>query len=562
MQRAYRSSSSVDELVEQTFDDGGNWMNVSDYLFRRIREAGVTHSFGIPGDFALPLYAAQEKAGLKTIVMTHEPSVGYAADVYARIHGLGVAIVTYGVGTLNMVNAVAMAYAEESPVLVLAGAPEVGWQEGDTLFHHRVKSPATQLRVMREVTVAQASILDPTHAVEAIDEVFEAIRRYSRPGFIEIARDLVFAPVTVPPAHIARPAPANREALDEAVAEIVARLNAARKPVICAGVEIERFGQMESFRKLVEKLNVPVATSLMGKAVLPEHHPNFIGTYFGRIGPDDVRNYVEQADCILALGMLLSDVDVGFDSALLARRRMIQATADGVNISHHRYPGVELAQLLAALLDADGLRRHSSAVTPRPATGPAVEPKPWGTGAIIDELNRFLTPAHVVIADTGDCLFASVELRAEQFIGPGYYASMGLAIPGAIAAQIARPDWRPVVLIGDGSFKMNGVELGTARDYGLNPIVIVLNNRSFGTLRAADRDREYYRVRPWDLVGLAASIGGHGIRVTDIAEFRAALQLAQASDGFVLIDAQLPEGDASPTLLRLGTEYGGKIRVE
>ncbi|MBX7105746.1 MAG: hypothetical protein K1X57_16810 [Gemmataceae bacterium] len=536
-------------------------MNVSDYLFRRIRDAGVTHSFGIPGDFALPLYAAQEKAGLKTIVMTHEPSVGYAADVYARIHGLGVAIVTYGVGTLNMVNAVAMAYAEESPVLVLAGAPEVGWQVGDTLFHHRVKSPATQLRVMREVTVAQASILDPTHAVEAIDEVFDAIRRHSRPGFIEIARDLVFAPVTVTPAPVARPAPPNREALDEAVAEIVARLNAAERPVICAGVEIERFDQMPAFRRLVEKLNVPVATSLMGKAVLPENHPNSIGTYFGRIGPDDVRKYVEAADCVLALGMHLSDVDVGFDSALLARRRMIQATADGVNISHHRYPGIALADVLAALLKADGLTRHGFAGFARSAPQSAAA-KPWGTGAIIDELNRFLTPAHVVIADTGDCLFASVVLRAEQFIGPGYYASMGLAIPGAIAAQIARPNWRPVVLIGDGSFKMNGVELGTARDYGLNPIVIVLNNRSFGTLRAADRDREYYRVRPWDLVGLAASIGGHGIRVTNIEEFRAALREAQASTGFVLIDAQLPEGDASPTLLRLGTEYGGKIRVE
>jgi indolepyruvate decarboxylase len=262
-------------------------MYVAEYLFHRIKEAGVTHTFGIPGDFALPLYAAQEECGLNAIVMTHEPSVGYAADVYARFKGLGVAMVTYGAGALNMVNAVAMAYAEESPVLVISGAPEVRWQEADILFHHRVKSPDTQLRVYREVTAAQASITHADYAVEQIDEVIDTVRRQSRPGFIEVARDVVFAPVEEPTHHTPREAhPSSREALEEAVADIVARFNNSQRPVVYAGVEIERFGLMEKLKKLVEKLNLPVATSLMGKTVLPEHHPNFIGNYFGNLGPE------------------------------------------------------------------------------------------------------------------------------------------------------------------------------------------------------------------------------------------------------------------------------------
>jgi indolepyruvate decarboxylase len=163
------------------------------------------------------------------------------------------------------------------------------------------------------------------------------------------------------------------------------------------------------------------------------------------------------------------------------------------------------------------------------------------------------------LADTGDCLFASVELRADRFIGPGYYASMGLAIPGAIGAQLARPDLRPVVLVGDGAFKMNGVELGTASDLGLNPIVILLNNRSFATLRTTDRDRDYYRVRPWDYVGMARCLGGDGVRVENRTEFRAALRTAESARAFFVIDAVLPEADASPTLQRLGREYGGRV---
>jgi indolepyruvate decarboxylase len=537
-------------------------MYVAEYLFRRIREAGVTHTFGIPGDFALPLYAAQEESGLKTVVMTHEPSVGYAADVYARLKGLGVALVTYGVGALNMVNAVAMAYAEESPVLVFAGAPEVRWQEADVLFHHRVKSSETQLRVYREVTAAQASITDVDYAVEQIDEVLDTVRQLSRPGFIEIARDLVFAPVNQP---VVRPrrerTPGRSEALEEAVAEIVARLNASRRPVVYAGVEIERFGLMEQLQELVEKLNLPVATSLMGKAVLPEHHPNFIGNYFGNLGPEPVRHYVEQADCILALGMLLSDMDVGLDPTQIPRRRLIQATSQGVSVSYHHYAQITLADVIEALLRSPDLCCHASAVRP-PVLSPSLRSGcAWGTAALIEELNEFLTPAHLVIADTGDCLFASVELRADWFIGPGYYASMGLAVPGAIGAQLARPDLRPIVLVGDGAFKMTGVELGTASDLGLNPIVIVLGNRAFATLQVADRDRDYYRVRPWDYVGIARCLGGCGAQVRSRTEFRQALHCAQEACGFFLIDAVLPQGDASPTLRRLGQEYGGRIRT-
>jgi indolepyruvate decarboxylase len=342
--------------------------------------------------------------------------------------------------------------------------------------------------------------------------------------------------------------------------EIITRLNASRHPVVYAGVEIERFGLMDKLREIIEKLNLPVATSLMGKAVLPEHHPNFIGNYFGNLGPESVKRFVEQADCILALGMLFSDMDVGFDPTRIPRARLIQVTSQGVSVSHHQYPDIRLEHVIDALLRSPALRRHDGAVrfTAEPAiNGSRLE---WGTAAIIDELNQFLTPHHLAIADTGDCLFASVELRADRFIGPGYYASMGLAVPGAIGAQLARPDLRPVVLVGDGAFKMTGVELGTARDLGLNPIVVVLDNHSFATLRAADQDRDYYRVRPWDYVGMAQCLGGRGAKVSNRAEFHAALRSAEAASEFYLIDALLPEGDASPTLRRLGQEYGSRIK--
>ncbi|MGW8195089.1 MAG: thiamine pyrophosphate-binding protein, partial [Desulforhopalus sp.] len=109
------------------------------YLFSRLQQCGASHSFGIPGDFALPLYARQQESGMKTIVCAHEPGCVFAADAYARIKGLGVVLTTYGVGGLNMINPVAMAYAEHSPVIVISGAPAVAGRRENPAFHHLVK---------------------------------------------------------------------------------------------------------------------------------------------------------------------------------------------------------------------------------------------------------------------------------------------------------------------------------------------------------------------------------------------------------------------------------------
>ncbi|HSD50501.1 MAG TPA: thiamine pyrophosphate-binding protein, partial [Candidatus Methylomirabilis sp.] len=143
-------------------------MRVGEYLFQRLKALGVRHSFGIPGDFVLPLYQALERTSIRPIVVTHEPAAGFAADAYARLKGLGVALVTYGAGALNLVNAIAQAYAERSPVLVVSGAPEIRDRRLETLVHHKVRSFESQLIVYQEITCATAALNDPRTALEEI----------------------------------------------------------------------------------------------------------------------------------------------------------------------------------------------------------------------------------------------------------------------------------------------------------------------------------------------------------------------------------------------------------
>ncbi len=542
-------------------------MKLADYLFKRVKDAGVEYTFGIPGDFVLPHYAAQERSGLKTVVMTHEPSVGFAADAYARLKGLGVALVTYGAGGLNMINPVGMAYAEESPVLIVSGSPETRFRNQKPQLHHCVKSFDTQYNVFSEVTEAQALTANPSTAQVDIDRVFDTTLKHSRPGYLEIPRDMVNCEI-----EIAERAPdsleASSPALEEALEELLRKLEAAQSPVLFVGVEVRRFGLKDQVVALAEALNIPVVTSILGKASFPETHANFIGNYFGQFGNPKVREYVEAADLIFSLGTVLTEMETGGYTAKLTPKNLVQATAREVTIGHHTYHGIDLPSLVRQLLE-----RATSKLKPtRRFTVPSIAPevldaadgdngKDLTVAAMINGLNGLLSERYSVVSDVGDCMYAGMSLKTDIFIAPGYYSTMGFGVPASIGAALADRSRRPIVLVGDGGFQMTGMEISTAVKLGLNPIVIVFNNASYAMLRHIDQQRDYYDLARWDYAGIARAVGGNGQQATTTADFAGALKEAEKSKGLYLIDAVIAESDISPTLKRLTDHFGAKVRA-
>lgn len=257
---------------------------ISRYIFERIEACGVACTFGIPGDYILPFYAAQESYGLKTVVMTHEPSLGFAADAYARIRGLGVALVTYGAGGLNMINPTACAYAEESPLLIIGGAPETTYRSQPARLHHCVKTFSTQKNVYAEVTAASAIVNNTQQAQETIDNVIDTIIATSKPGYLELPRDMTAAEFTIgqpskSPEYI-QSDQADQTENQIALERIAQYLNKSKQAVIFAGFQLSRFQLLAPVLKIAETLNIPVVTSILGKSSFPESHPNFIGNYF------------------------------------------------------------------------------------------------------------------------------------------------------------------------------------------------------------------------------------------------------------------------------------------
>src|SRR5437868_2971001 len=217
-------------------------MPLGEFLFAYLYQKGVRHSFGVPGDFALPTFAWLEKSKIEHITMTHEPGAGFAADAYARINGLGLACVTYCVGGLNMLNPIAGAYAEKSPVVVVSGAPGRKDREKDPLLHHKVKTFETQRRVYDEVTVASTVLLDEQTAASEISRCVEACLRHKRPVYIEVPHDMVDREIPTVQIPLATKPQSEPQVLQEALGESLTMLRSAKKPVILAGVELHRFG--------------------------------------------------------------------------------------------------------------------------------------------------------------------------------------------------------------------------------------------------------------------------------------------------------------------------------
>lgn len=542
-------------------------MKLADYIFGRIEKTGVQHTFGIPGDFVLPLYAAQTRSNLKTVVLTHEPSVGYAADAYARLRGLGVALVTYGAGGLNMVNPVGLAYAEESPLLVISGAPETRFRNDKPQLHHCVKNFNTQHDVYVQVTEA-TSIVDNIKTAQAeIDRVFDTTLNSSRPGYIELPRDMVNQELELSAAKLPE-LPAVNPALNVAVNEIANLLKAAKQPVLMVGVEVRRFGLKDKVIGFAEALNLPVVTSILGKATFPETHPNFIGNYFGQFGNPKVKEYVEGSDCVIALGAVMTEMESGGYTAKLSPENLVQINNHEVMVGYHHYNGLKLDQVLDLLLETTTAKLKPTSRFTLPSIAKEVIEAPAGSknltvAAMISALNEVLENSNdfSVVTDTGDCMYAGMSLQTDIFLAPGYYVSMGFGVPAAIGAQLAMPSRRPIVLVGDGAFQMTGMEISTAVKMGLNPIVIVFNNASYAMLRFIDQQRDYFDLPRWDYIELAKAVGGNGMQATSAADFKKALSAAQKSDKMFLIDAVIESDDISPTLRRLTDHFSKKVKA-
>lgn len=542
-----------------------NW-TVGRYLIARVREAGARHIFGVPGDYVLGLMDDIVASPVELVGTCNELNAGYAADAYARENGVGAVCVTYAVGGFSLLNAIAGAYAERVPVIAICGAPHRRDANEHKLLHHTLGEYALQVDVYRHVTARAITLASAEEAPRQIDEAISACLRQRRPVFIEVPGDLVGEACAAPaPIDFDLRPESDPGTLKEAIDEAVAILSAARRPVVLGGIEVHRFGLAGKLAALLNATGYPVATALMAKSVVHETHPQYIGLYLGAMSEGYVRETVEEADCVLALGAWMTDINLGIYTAKIDNEALIDAGADRVRIRHHTFNNVYLGDFIEGLGAALAARpavspRDNTAI--RPATRAltdAFTAKPDAAITIARfyaRVNHFLDDKSIVLADAGDSFLCAGDLVMHEtagFISQAFYCSIGFTIPGALGVGLALPDRRPVVFVGDGAFQMTAQELSTIIRHGLAPVVFVMNNRGY-TIERVIHDGPYNDLQNWKYHQLPQVFGGGwGCEVRTEAELEVALRHAnERRYEMALIEVHLDPMDCSAALKRLG----------
>jgi indolepyruvate decarboxylase len=532
--------------------------SVAEFLIERLENAGVKHVFGVPGDYILHfIHKLAHHDKIKFVNTTDENHAGFAADAYARVHGVGCVCATYNVGALKLCNAVAGAYAEKSPMIVISGSPGVKERNEDFLLHHVVKSFDNQQKMFKHITCHSVVLDDATKAGFEIDTALEKLKQYKQPVYIELPRDVADQPLRYDVYRQGTPvlAPTDAESLKEVLHEVRSWIVNSKNPVIMAGVQVARFGLGGQVVRFAERHNIPMVTTLLSKSTINEHHPLFAGVYCGnQTSHEDVRKLVDESDCLLIFGEMLTDMMLGFQSPKFTKRQTVFCSSEGLKVSSHSYPNVGFVDFCNALFKSDLGKKDAPTLSPlRLDKTWTPEDKSITTERFFQKVNSMLTDNQAVVADIGECLFGAAELTVahHHFISPAFYCSMGPAIPGALGVQLAKPNLRPVVLVGDGAFQMSVSELSTILEHNLNPIVFVLNNKGYTTERFL-LDGKFNNIRNWNYHQVTSLLGGgEGYLVRTEAELELAVEAALKAKHLTVINVSVEPKDISSGLRRM-----------
>jgi indolepyruvate decarboxylase len=540
-------------------------ITVAEYLLTRLKEIGVDHLFGVPGDFVLGFFNQVLKSDLKYIGTCNELNAAYAADGYARIRGIGAFSSTYGVGELSAINGVAGAFAERVPVVVITGSPATINFRARPLLHHTLGDYQIPLRMYEKITVASTQLVSGETAPAEIDRVLSVCLSHQQPVYINLPSDVVMMKCNRPNAfHFPTHPRSDQESLGEAIKETVRMLDKAQKPVVIGDVELIRFKLQKDFEGFLDKTGFPYVTMMLGKTLLSEHHPQFIGLFEGDRSREYVRNRVESADCILKLGALMTDFNTGGFTTNLDDSKLISANIGFVKIKHHYYENVHLHDFILGLTEKLS-RRDSATLDIQCAHDGCVHRhsvpyrsdalKPLTIKRFFDRMSHFIEDNSIVIAETGVSLFSAAEMLMPEgatFIGQTFYGSIGYTIGATLGASMAAQDRRVVLFVGDGSFQVTCQDLSTMIRNHLKPVIFLMNNDGY-TIERVIVDRPYNDIQPWHYHKLVDVFGGGvGLDVHTEGELEDALGRAATTDGIVFIEIHTGRLDCPESLRSAG----------
>lgn len=549
--------------------------NVADYIAIRLKEQNVDVIFGVPGITCAEVFEAASRQGISVIINSSDLEAGYAADGYARMRGLGAVSVSYGTGTLSLVNAIAGAFVERSPVVVINGGPSTinSWNQRryGILFSHSIGREQTDLRVLEEVTALAVSVDRVSDVAGAVDHAITVAITKKRPVYIEVPKHVWYqdCPAPAGPLDLTLHPSGSEDDLANKILELLATASA---PALMLGEEIQRYGIADNIATLIDKLCIPWVTTPLAKSVLAEQSPGFVGVYDGRLAPTPVRELVENADVLVALGCAFG---IGH-THLVARSfdRITHAYDGWVRIGQNVPKSADLYTLICALERLAPEPKSTFSPLTKTAGLSYRDRRAWVGATPVEEgltyeelfasVSDFLDDSWIVVSDIYLGLYPAADLNVfgrDAFVSNAVWASIGHSVAAAIGIGFAT-NRRPLVLCGDGGFQMTAQSLSTIARHNLEAVVVVIDNGMYG-IEQFLLNRDFYRnptqkplpyvtLNRWDYTELASAMGFNFVLTVDTSsELEAALAATREWDGPGLIRAVVKSRTLPPELQKL-----------
>ncbi len=564
---------------------------VADYLLTRLKQLDVTEVFQIPGDYVKHFTQALEHFdGIETIGAINELDAAYAADAYARTRGLAAVSLQFGVSTASALNAIAGAWVERSPIVVISATPGADMRNitdmYDVLYHHSTGDLDADRKIYENVTVKAITLSTNVGAAEQIDDLLIEALTHQRPVYIACYKEVWAQPCPQPSKLPLKPRVVRSPALalENAVETAWAQITAAKHPLIFAGVEVLRFGLSDLLQKIIDASGFLYTTTTLGKTVLDEGGRKFIGTYSDAASIDAVRAIVTEADCVLTLGTIITDDYLVFIESKYAD--MVLATTAGARVGYFKYADVTMRDFMEALL----AKFKSDKAYPIKAVSPPQPkyPQPWASNddpVYKDKpqqltYNRFFQHSmkflddHDMLKDivmtygVSSAMYVATNaygLKQGSFVSSAAWQCIGFETGAAAGAQLGSGK-RAWTVAGDGGFMMVCQSLSTLARNRLNAVIFVMSNQVYA-IEQVYVDMSAFKPGPkntfdafdilpdWDYPALAKAFGAEGIRVETVDQLNAALaRIRKIKDRPVLVEVVIPQKDLPGQMYRLGSE--------
>lgn len=538
-------------------------ITIGDYLLIRLKELGIRHIFGVAGDYNLGfLDQILNQVDLQWIGTCNELNAAYASDGYARIRGVGALVTTFGVGELSAINGVAGSYAENIPIVHIVGVPSTLTQKHKMLVHHTLGDGRFNIfaEMSQKITVAQA-YLTQFNAAEEIDRVLKACWLYKKPVYLSVPTDISYIKINKPKKPLCLMyKPSTQKDVNQFVEQAYRIFERATRAVALVDCGAQRYPMKSLILNFLKQTGIPFATMGMGKAIINESHPQFIGNYNGDFSMADVQDQVERAECIIGFGLMPSDFNTGMFTAKLKSDFTIEIHGDSVQVQQFVYP-VMFCDAIPALTQRFIKKKYTKKRKLHPPSflqADKLQERLISQQKFWPMISAYFEKNSIIIAESGTSLFGAMHMRVPDetsYITQTLWGSIGYTVGALLGVCMADPDRPAVLFVGDGSFQLTAQEISTILRHQLTPTIFLLDNSGYTVERVIHgATMSYNDIQHWNYTELPRIFGNNvwSVQVKTEKELaRACIERHQHANKMAFITVIMDKMDAPELLLKI-----------